>query len=336
MKHKLLINLIVFFIILISTISVFAENKKYNTYLAIGDSITEGFGLNNREDVFAYKLKEKLEIDDNNYNNMAISGITAEEFNELIRTEKYTKAIKESDLVTISIGSNELLEIIQDIFIDITGITRTQMHDLELFNKLVSEKIMGKTVKDSLKNAYKLIDEFYNRLTSQETESKLNERIEIYKENWINIINYIKETNPEAAIIVAEFYNPYYNMNFIHDFGEVSEKYIKKFNEILYEVSEDESRYKIAKIHDDFNNEDKKITNLTIDLSDFSSISIDPHPNKDGYQLIAERFIEAINREDIQTNNNESANVNLYISIVTMICIVIIILGYIIYKKRKV
>ena len=88
-------------------------------YLALGDSITKGYGIDDIEDTYTVQVKNHLEellgvsvqLD-----NQAINGITSQTFYEHIQKEVILEKIKKADFITISIGSNDFLnELIHDI-----------------------------------------------------------------------------------------------------------------------------------------------------------------------------------------------------------------------------
>ena len=183
LKNKIFVRLLIIIMLICCTTFSFAEEKKYDTYLALGDSITEGYALRQETDCFAYQLKEKYQV--KNYENLAKTGMTTKEFSEIIKTEKYKNAIKNADLITISMGSNELLDIVQDAFTQVTGITMERMHNYDSFNKLVTSKIFGNSKMDFLIKGYELLQEFYNELNKPETKKKLDNVVNQETENLI-------------------------------------------------------------------------------------------------------------------------------------------------------
>ena len=115
----------------------------------------------------------------------------------------------------------------------------------------------------------------------------------VYENSWKEIIASIKNINPKAKIVATEFYNPLYGISGIDN---IADKYINKMNNILKEQSNDENEYYIAKIYNDFNSTDPIFTNMHIDYSNFSITSLDPHPNKEGHNLIARKIIERLDK----------------------------------------
>ena len=131
--------------------------------------------------------------------------------------------------------------------------------------------------------------------TSNETKATIEASIAKYEESWKDSISYIKRINPNVSIIATEFYNPYYEVGLAsYDLGNFVDEYIQKMNVILNHLSQSESLYKIAKIYNDFNTTNPRITNVNVNFSDFSKMNIDPHPNKSGHSIIASRIMDVI------------------------------------------
>lgn len=258
------------------------ENKKY---VALGDSIAYGYGLQNKDvDSYAAKLKENYKIADNNFENLAVSGMTCAEFYQLIQTENYKNKIKDANLLTISIGSNELLRIVNNIASTVSGVSQNEPD----FAQKVQEAFMGANL---LKKG-QMLKQAYDIFTSEENKRNIEAAIKSYKENWSNSINYIKEINSNVIIVATEFYNPYYECSLSsYDLGGYVDEYIQMFNQILTEDSNNESNYKIAKIYNVFNTTNPRVTNVNLSLSNFN---VDPHPNISGHELIYAKIVDAL------------------------------------------
>lgn len=270
-----------FFPVLVS-----ANTKSYKSYVALGDSITYGYGLSNREiDSYPEKVRKKYNIEKSGFKNLAISGMTCAEFYDYIQNDEITQAIKDAEFVTISIGSNELLEIVTEAVIEATGITVGENEDLV---EKVKEKI------NSVSDIEKLVilRNFYNNLTSEDMKIKIEAAIKSYQNNWSKSIKYIKEVNQDIFIVAIEFYNPYYEVAVLsYDFGGFVDENIQKLNRILWDSSNSEKEYKIAKIYDAFNTTNPRLTNVSTSMSDFN---VDPHPNVLGHEVICTKVLDAL------------------------------------------
>lgn len=275
--------ILIFIIYFINPVKVFAETISVNKYVAFGDSIAAGYALDDVNDGYVNLVTKSLNTTSENY---AVSGMNSTEFLELLETNKYETQIKEADLITVSIGSNDLLGRMQEIACDAFGINKDEVVDIipelkEAFaNASATEKLT-------------MIQKFYTSLTTQETTTMFQQAISGYEQNWKNIVQTLKELNSSAKIIATEFYNPFYGVTIplvggdeTINFSDYAETYISQMNQILNSNTTD---YVVAKIHDKFDT--KGLTNVNISLTDFN---IDPHPNVEGHKVIADTIIDLL------------------------------------------
>ena len=290
MKDKLrkIISLIVILAILISYImpgTTKAAPKQFTKYLALGDSIAYGYGLSNKDtESYSAIVKSKYNIPDSNFQNMAVSGMTCAEFYQEIQKDNYTQAIKNVDLISVSIGSNEILELATSALSDITGIPANDPAFLE--------KVQKAFINASVTEKARMLAAIYSFFTSEETKVKIDEGVSSYETNWRNSVNYIKSINPDVTLIATEFYNPYYELSLgSYDLGGFCDEPIRRLNTILHNQSNNEQEYRIAKIYDSFNTTNPRITNVNISLTAFN---LDPHPNKTGHSVIATKIMDVL------------------------------------------
>lgn len=296
MRRKLLLVLLILIFItyLITPLKVCAETMQVKNYIAFGDSIPEGYGLEDTNNGYVALVSEELDC---NYENLAVSGMNSTEFLALLQGNTYGTQIKQADLITISIGSNDLLGRIQEIACEAFGLNKDEVVDIiselkEAFaNASATEKIT-------------MIKDFYTSLTTQETRDMFQQAINGYEQNWENIVKKLRTLNSNARIIVTEFYNPFYGVEIplvssgeTINFSDYVETYISQMNEILNSNTTD---YEIAKIHDKFNTQG--LTNVNISLTDFN---IDPHPNVAGHKVIADTIIDLLQVSGEKTDINE-------------------------------
>lgn len=306
------------------------QQNKY-TYVALGDSIAYGY-LVEKEDRYSNLLNTSLYNNYTNvkYTNLAVTGWKASDLLNAITNSSYSEtrsdadvknatndtyvsAIKDADLITVSIGSNELLSVVTSKLAEIFGIDKGK-----LTNDSIQAKIQEIVKSGDVSKIQTMISELKNAYN--ELGSNLSNGVESYKQSWKSIVSKIEEINPDVTIVATEFYNPYADVTDIKidyngseiTFADFTEMYIKQMNEILVSESNNESNYKIAKIHDDFkqgsgltNVEFKFDTSGMIEniislgknsnsISDYISVNVDPHPNAKGHKKIYERINEAL------------------------------------------
>ena len=295
MKNKLLC-IYILISILLSCIFPIISNAEYNSYIALGDSIPTGYGLESPAfENYAELLRQKSNIKNDKFKNLAITGETTEDFYSTIQTENYTNAIKQAELITISIGANEILEIVKEAVSVATGVEITETD----FN----EKAANTFFKADLFDKITMLFTLYDYCTTQDIPALIDTKIARYHKYWKKSIEYIKQVNPDVEIVVTEFYNAYYGISLLnYDFGGFVGNIMERMNSILWECSDSEENYKIAKIYSTFNSTNPKLTNVNLSLT---NLNIDPHPNALGHEIISLKILEAIygdnnsNKKDI-------------------------------------
>ena len=285
MKKKIILSFILISL-LITYIFPILSFGNYTNYVALGDSISMGYALENvKEDNYTEKLRQQLNISKNNYQNLSVSGYTAKELYNVIQTDNFTSAIKNADLLTITIGSNEIIELLSEALSYSTGLPNTMD---ELFLPTVYNYFMDANLSEKIE----ILLAFYEYITTEDIKGKLETNIARYEEYWKKCIEYIKEINPNATIVATEFYNPYYGVSLLnYDIGGWCDEIIQKLNTILYECSDSEKIYEIAKIYSTFNSTSPRLTNVNISLI---NLNIDPHPNALGHELISLKILEEL------------------------------------------
>lgn len=274
----------------------FAESP-FKTYLALGDSIAYGYGLQNKDvESYAARVKEKYQINSSNFKNLAVSGMTCAEFYQIIQTKEYTDAIESADLLTVSIGSNELLGIVTKA---VSMVTEIPSDDPEFLIKA-----QEKFIKAGALEKMRMLTAIYNYFTSEESKVEIENAIKSYGENWNNAVLYIQQKNPRITIVATEFYNPYYEFSLgSYDLGGFVDENIQKLNQILTTRSNQEKDYKIAKIYSAFNTTNPRLTNVSIATQQFN---LDPHPNIAGHEIICTKILDALSDVEQEKINIEA------------------------------
>lgn len=301
-KFNRLINTFLILIISINLLFPILSNaisSRFTKYVAMGDSIAYGYGLSNRDtQSYAQIVRSKLNIPTSNFQNIAISGMTCKEYYERITTDSsYQNSIKSADLITVSIGSNELLGIAISAVASVTGISSNDAN----FENKAKEAFLNASKLEQLR----MLHDIYSFFTSNEIKEKINLSIISYSEYWDKSYKYIKSLNPNATIVATQFYNPYYEMSLLsYDLGGFVDEPIVEMNKILAEKSDSENNYKIAKIYNDFNTTNPRLTNVNISLTEKKFV-LDPHPNITGHKKISTRVLDALStvpsKKDIST-----------------------------------
>lgn len=83
-----------------------------NIYLALGDSLTTGYGVEQSQS-FAFLFYRNLAVYDPGlkYVNLGVNGLTSHELAALVSQERALTLIKQAKIISITIGSNDLLAV---------------------------------------------------------------------------------------------------------------------------------------------------------------------------------------------------------------------------------
>lgn len=153
------------------SLSVYAkENIKI---LGIGDSITTGYGVEKSYSFLVYEyLKNTYDTNSFEYTNMAINGQTSSSLLDSLSTNSdLISQISQSDIIMMSIGSNDVLRLLNTIY------QKCLIHECVLEKSLL--------------------------------EDELSSTITVLENNLKYIIEYFIYKVPEAKLIIVPFYNPY-------------------------------------------------------------------------------------------------------------------------------
>jgi len=267
------------------TIFTYAGSNK-TTYIAFGDSIAAGYGLDGYSDsqesapAGSYQAitANFLKTDPLNY---AVSGDDSTDCLSLLNSSKADDALSEADIITISIGSNDLLKPFIEILKETFGITG----DTSSIDYSLIEEYYKNAGSPSLTDIFAMVEKLSGEL---ESSQELHEKVQAFYTNFNEIIQLLKEKAPGAEIYVTNIYNPYKDVIIL---GKTIDSYVKEINKAFETDTED---YTVIDLYTLFNKEN--LSNVQFNAADLSGINLDPHPSKQGHQKIALAITNAISQ----------------------------------------
>lgn len=273
----------------ISSIDAAASEKAL--YVALGDSITSGYGLvsfinndvSNRNSIDNYvtKLGKAQGI---KTVNLGIEGINSTAFlkaisNPVTKEQKAEVArIKEASLISLTIGGN-------NIFIPLLNSVNDGIgNGKNIFNADASEIQMA------------VINLFFNQEALDKLKANISQGAEVFSGNeklhktgdFEKIISTLKALNPKAKIIVQTIYNPF---DFI--LPDTINSTLLSMNAEIIKASNKGKNYMVADVYSAFAKAGKDIQLINVQ----SGRSFDPHPTKKGHEVIYTLMFYELNKK---------------------------------------
>lgn len=255
------------------------------TYVALGDSIAAGYGLAGYSasqetppaDSYQSVLSRFLKTDAVNF---AVTGDDSTDCINILNSGKADAALSDAGIITISIGSNDLLKPFIEIAKETFGITEVNgSMDISPVEDYYAD------FKDaSLIDMLAIANDFADKLSDNKV---LHEKAQGFSSNFNKIINILKEKAPQAEIYVTNIYNPYKDVMVL---GSSADTYIREINNAFTDNS---GSYTLIDLYTLFAKEN--LVNTKFDISSLDNINLDPHPSKEGHARIASAIIDALN-----------------------------------------
>lgn len=258
------------------------ENPGAYKYVAFGDSIAAGYGLNNYAadqtsapaDSYQALTGNFLKTSAINY---AVSGTDSEDCIELLESGKADADLANADVITVSIGSNDLLLPFIQIVMDYYGIDASDLPDMS------GQSVLPEIDFSAASALYEQASGLISKLSDN---ALLHAQANAFPEKFAHILALFREKAPHAEIYVTNIYNPFVKVPII---GALAETYIAEINRAF---SASAKEYTLVDVYTPF--EKGTLTNVNINLSNPSGIRLDPHPSKEGHQAIADLIIRAL------------------------------------------
>ncbi|MFT9076014.1 SGNH/GDSL hydrolase family protein [Ethanoligenens sp.] len=252
-SKKCFLALLTVFVFLLAAFPAQADTPKTRSlvYTALGDSIASGYKLSQSSNAYVNLYGSYLSAQTTN---LARVGLNSSGLLKLLTSdEAMMKQIKKSDIVTISIGGNDLLPIFSSL---------------------------QPTSPASLLNAIQ-------KITGAAMQKQFQSAVTTFSQNWDKIVAQVKKLAPHAQIIATTLIDPYQGMIVslpvvLHfDLGEYADRYIKQIDAVISGHAKS-GQYAVADAHSLFaQHKTEKLTNADLSKSDF-----DPHPNAAGHRLL--------------------------------------------------
>ena len=271
--------------------------------VVLGDSIARGYGLKDAEKQrYSALLAEKLANDYGGVNiaNYGVDGLTGAELAESLK-KNMPAEIAECDYVLVSIGGNNILGVLTElsgVAELMTGIDPQLISDYVKYMTATeeAEKSKYESVVNTLNTLLGTVNGVFTGGTFAQKAAEAGEKLQT---EIPEIVSLIKQTNPDAQIIIQTVFNPYKNVNIslpyvdseieLEAHGNTA---VAALNIVIESLAEAQG-YTVLPIYDIFEASSKKAVNATFSLLTMQ-LNVDPHPNAAGHRLIAESYYKLI------------------------------------------
>ncbi len=261
-----------------------AAQADEKVYLALGDSITTGYGLSANEKSFADLIAEK-----NGYTlvNQAVNGATTADVFSLLGRKGVQYDIARADLITLTCGGNDLM-----------GLLFSQI--ASAYNAIAPEPLQASDVISILSDPndqrqMMLLGVMQTVLMGTEStkglvdSATMDAALTAYRISLTAVVNTIRQYNPTAPIIIATQYNPF--QFFSGDFLPLAmtiDKAVKKLSDAVTAQSA-MSGYLVADAYTAFAAGSENLC-----CAAMQPFNPDPHPNAQGHIVLFDCFQKII------------------------------------------
>lgn len=214
--------------------------------------------------------------------------------------EEYRTAIAQTDLLTIGVGSNDLMYATMISLFKLVGAFPSNYTENQILALLEQQS-------EKCGSASKLFEHLVSTLVSldkaaqmlQEMAQSMMDTYSAFKQNWDAIIGEIYALNPDVEIVVVGLYNPMRDMKLTKDgnlsLGHVADPVIAQYNLYTSKLSPNAARYRFAncwdaEVYECFALEDA----LNFGEDFFTTITHCVHPTVAGHRYMAEQILSVL------------------------------------------
>lgn len=246
-----------------------------NNYVAFGDSIAYGLNAspgNDYVDLFYNYLENQPENRGTGMEmtNLAVSGYTSSDLLTQLQDSNVQNKLKNAKIITISIGSNNLLRPTIAAVAAAFGLDPQDANFTTDLNNKLSDP-----------SNYAIL---LNLMSPENLPKSLTAGVTQFAADWSSIVTTLKSLNPNAQIYVMTLYNPLTQDSTVNKFiFAVYDPYIQNINAI---IKKSDNKYNVVDIYPLFlANQGDPVTGMSL---------LNPHPTDKGYYLIYQALVNAM------------------------------------------
>lgn len=245
--------------------------------LALGDSIAYGMSATPSTSSYVNLLLNNLQTiptySDPNFTlvNLAVPGATSGDLFASLAHGAYSQAVSNADVITLSIGGNNLLSPVIGATCQACGV-----------NPVANPNMMSELATAMATDPIKTRATLSGIATSPALATALQQGVVDFGTDFPKIIGALKALSPQAQIYVLNLYNPFNAQDPLY---ATFDTLIAGINQAI--KSNDSAGYKVADVYADF-----KTTPGAVDFN-LETIKLDPHPTTVGHAAIYQAILDA-------------------------------------------
>ena len=259
------------------------------SYVALGDSITTGYGLAEEETAFPTTVANNVGA---TLTDLAANGETSASLLTKLQTDGSVKtAVSDADVITITIGGNDLMDALYAYLAE--KYNEGKDESTQMTAEQIKEMLTGQGGAVNIGTLWSLI----TPLTQFPSATEFTTAVDMFSSNLSSIISQIKMLNAGARIVVVTQYNPYSHLS-NQTIGSVVTAFDNGIQQLNEKISS-QTDIKVADVYTVFssqNTSENPLCNATFTMNGFNleEINLDFHPNAAGHGVIADVVGEAV------------------------------------------
>ena len=270
-----------------------AQSTQGKSYVALGDSISSGYGLEDGTLSFAQQVAQDNGLE---LTNLAQDGETSTSLLDKLQTDRVSAAVAQADIITITVGGNDLMNA---LYAYLTDAYNQRNPENPTTQEDMKNAVMGGDM-GVLTFALEVGPGFSN--SEQATQALAD-----FHTHLTQIVLNICAENPQVQLVVVEQYNPYsYLLKELSKnpiFASSAQSLCAAFgagvadiNNVIAAVAQQQECW-VAKVYDAFETAQENPCNASVSVP--VKLNLDFHPNEYGHALIAQQVTELLAQQAI-------------------------------------
>lgn len=280
-----------------------AEEAQKGTYVALGDSITTGYGLADGEKSFVDYFAE---VEGLEATVAAAEGATSADLLASLSDTELLAVVAQADVITVTIGGNDLLGALYSYLASAYNAA------LSPDEAMTAEGVQAVLAGDDLTAKATMLNVAAGALDGFATSAEASQALASFGENLVSIVGAIREANPDATLVLVNQYNPYAQLAELAQgtaYAELAQKVSDAFdagataiNQVIdtyTNIPGFVGAYVVADAYSAIADSAAPATNASVSVVTYDpfvvDVNLDFHPNQVGHKLIAAAVSSAVN-----------------------------------------